>query len=171
MGGDLPARPRRAKAPTFAVWALKDPDSGNLDRVQIIKGWYQNGYPQEKIYDVAWSDGRKPNEKTGKLPPVGNTVDIKNATYENSIGDTQLGAVWTDPDFDPSKHAVYYVRVLEIPTPRWTTYDAKALGIDPPQGVDATIQERAWSSPIWYTPDPKLVNKADSYPDLHQIMN
>jgi len=171
MGGDLPARPRRVKAPTFAVWALKDPESGNLDRVQIIKGWYQNGYPQEKIYDVAWSDGRKPNEKTGKLPSVGNTVDIKNATYENSIGDTQLSAVWTDPDFDPSKHAVYYVRVLEIPTPRWTTYDAKALGIDPPEGVDATIQERAWSSPIWYTPDPKLVNKADSYPDLHQIMN
>ena len=171
MGGDLPKMPTKAKAPTFAVWALKDPESGNLDRVQIIKGWYQNGYPQEKVYNVAWSDGRKMDKKTGKLPSVGNTVDIKNATYENSIGDTQLSAVWTDPDFDQTKHAVYYVRVLEIPTPRWTTYDAKALGIDPPEGVDAVIQERAWSSPIWYTPDPKLVKKAPAYPDLHQIMN
>jgi hypothetical protein len=109
--------------------------------------------------------------KTGKLPPVGNTVDIKNATYSNSIGNTQLSVVWTDPDFDPALHAVYYVRVLEIPTPRWSTYDAKALGVDPPAGVPATIQERAWSSPIWYTPDPKLVKKADFYPNLHQIMN
>jgi len=171
MGGDLPAQPKKAKAPTFAVWALKDPDSGNLDRVQIIKGWYQNGYPQEKIYDVSWSDDRKPDAKTGKLPPVGNTVDVKNASYTNSIGDTQLSAVWTDPDFDPALHAVYYVRVLEIPTPRWTTYDAKALGIEPPAGVDATIQERAWSSPIWYTPDPKLVKHAPAYPHLHQIFD
>jgi len=171
MGGDLPAKPARAKAPTFAVWALKDPESGNLDRVQIIKGWYQNGYPQEQIYDVALSDGRKPDPKTGKVPPVGNTVDVKNATYTNSIGDSQLAAVWIDPDFDPSHHAVYYVRVLEIPTPRWSTYDAKELGIDPPAGVAATIQERAWSSPIWHTPDPKLVEKAPSYPDLRQIFN
>ena len=171
MGGDLPPKPARTKAPTFAVWALKDPDSGNLDRVQIIKGWYQNGYPQEKIYDVAWSDNRKPDAKTGKLPPVGNTVNIKEATYSNDIGDTQLSATWTDPDFDPSHHAVYYVRVLEIPTPRWSTYDAKALGIDPPEGVAATIQERAWSSPIWYTPDPKQVKKAPFYPHLHQVFN
>jgi hypothetical protein len=169
MGGDLPKK--ASKAPTFAVWALKDPNSGNLDRVQIIKGWYINGYPQEKIYDVAWSDNRKPDSKTGKLPPVGNTVDIKNATYTNDIGDTQLSAVWTDPDFKPEHHAVYYVRVLEIPTPRWSTYDAKALGIDPPAGVDATIQERAWASPIWYTPDPKLVKKAPAYPHLRQIFN
>jgi hypothetical protein len=169
MGQDL--LKKAGKAPSFAVWAMKDPDSGNLDRVQIIKGWYQNGYPQEKIYDMSWSDDRKPDAKTGKLPPVGNTVDVKNASYTNSIGDTQLSAVWTDPDFDPALHAVYYVRVLEIPTPRWTTYDAKALGIEPPAGVDATIQERAWSSPIWYTPDPKLVKHAPAYPHLHQIFD
>jgi hypothetical protein len=171
MGGDLPEKPNKAKAPTFAVWALKDPQSGNLDRVQIIKGWYQNGYPQEKIYEVALSDGRTADPKTGKVPPVGNTVDVKNASYTNDIGDTQLSAVWTDPDFKPEHHAVYYVRVLEIPTPRWSTYDAKALGIDPPDGVPVSIQERAWSSPIWYAPDPKLVKKAKSYPDLHQIFN
>jgi hypothetical protein len=154
MGGDLPKRPRNAKAPSFAVWALKDPESGNLDRVQIVKGWQAAGHGHEQIYDVAWSDNRKPDAKSGKLPPVGNTVDIKNASYENSIGDTQLSAVWTDPDFDSSQHAVYYVRVLEIPTPRWSTYDAKTLGIDPPAGYPATQQERAWSSPIWYTPEP-----------------
>ncbi len=171
MGGDLAKKPDSAKAPTFAVWALKDPDSGNLDRIQIIKGWYQNGYPQEKIYDVAWSDGRKADPKTGKLPPVGNTVNIKAASFTNDIGDTQLSAVWTDPDFKPEHHAMYYVRVLEIPTPRWSTYDAKALGIDPPEGVAATIQERAWASPIWYTPNPTLVKKANAYPNLHQIVN
>jgi len=154
MGGDLSPKPGGAKAPTFAVWALKDPHSGNLDRIQIIKGWSDpvNGYPKEAIYDVAWSDDRKADPNTGKLPPVGNTVDIKTATYDNTIGDTQLSAVWTDPDFDPSMKAVYYVRVLEIPTPRWSTYDAAKLGIDPPDGVPATIQERAYSSPIWYTP-------------------
>lgn len=171
MGQDLPKMSANAKAPTFAVWALKDPDSGNLDRIQIIKGWYQNGYPQEKVYDVVWSDNRKINAKTGKLPAVGNTVDIKNASYTNTIGDNELAAVWTDPDFKPEHHAVYYVRVLEIPTPRWTTYDAKKMGIDPPDGVDASIQERAWSSPIWYTPDASLVKKAEFYPNLHQIMN
>ena len=171
MGQDLSKKPSNAKAPTLAVWALKDPESGNLDRVQIVKGWYQNGYPQEKIYDVALSDNRKPDPKTGKVPPVGNTVNIKEATYTNDIGDSQLSAVWTDPDFKPEHHAVYYVRVLEIPTPRWSTYDAKALGIAPPEGVAATIQERAWSSPIWYTPDPKLVKKADFYPHLHQVFN
>jgi hypothetical protein len=171
MGGDLPKKPKRTKAPTFAVWALKDPHSGNLDRVQIIKGWYENGYPQEKIYDVAWSDNRRPDPKTGKLPPVGNTVNTKEASYTNDIGDTQLSATWTDPDFKPEHHAVYYVRVIEIPTPRWSTYDAKALGLAPPDGVAAAIQERAWSSPIWYTPDSKLVKKAPSYPDLHQVFN
>jgi hypothetical protein len=171
MGGDLPAMPEGAKAPTFLVWALKDPESGNLDRVQIIKGWYQNGYPQERVYEVALSDGRAVNPETGQAPPVGNTVDIKQATYSNSIGDTQLTAVWTDPDFKPEHHAVYYVRVIEIPTPRWTTYDAKQLGIDPPREVPATIQERAWSSPIWYTPDPSLVERALTYPNLHQIFD
>jgi hypothetical protein len=193
MGGDLPAKPDSAKAPTFAVWALKDPDSGNLDRIQIIKGWYKNGYPWEQIYDVAWSDGRKPAGSKGevvkvistdgvhisteyrtippgKLPPVGNTVDVKNATYTNSIGDNELSATWTDPDFDPSQHAVYYVRVIEIPTPRWSTYDAKEKGIEPLAMVPTTIQERAWSSPIWYTPDPSLVKKAMSYPGLRDYL-
>ncbi len=170
MGGDLPKKPARAKAPTFAVWALKDPESGNLDRVQIIKGWYKDGHPWEKVYDVVWSDGRKPDAKTGKLPAVGNTVDIKNASYTNNIGDTQLAAVWTDPDFDPSQHAVYYARVIEIPTPRWTTYDAKALGIEPLPDVPATIQERAWTSPIWYTPEAKLVKKQDFYPGLQPFL-
>lgn len=165
MGGDLPAKPAEANAPKFAVWALKDPNSGNLDRVQIVKAWYQEGHPREKIYDVVWSDGRVP-DSSGTLPAVGNTVNITEATYTNDIGDTQLSAVWTDPDFDPSQHAVYYLRVLEIPTPRWSTYDAKALGIDPLPDVPATIQERAWSSPIWYTPAPDLVKKQGFYPGL-----
>jgi hypothetical protein len=166
MGSDLPEM--SSKAPTFAVWAMKDPDSGNLDRVQIIKGWYQKGLPREKVYDVTWSDDRKADPETGKVPSVGNTVNIKKATYTNDIGDTQLSAVWTDPDFDPSQHAVYYVRVLEIPTPRWTTYDAATLGVEPPEGVAASHQERAWSSPIWYTPDPKLVKvpKQGFFPGL-----
>ena len=111
---------------------------------------------------MAWSDGRKPGTD-GKIPSVGNTVDIKNATYTNDIGDVELSAVWTDPKFDPSQHAVYYARVIEIPTPRWTTFDAKALGIDPPTDVAPTLQERAWSSPIWYTPAPNLVKKQDWY--------
>ena len=154
MGNDLPAIPAGASGPTFAVQSLKDPESGNLDRIQIIKGWVDpnNGYPREKIYDVAWSDDRKPDATTGKLPPVGNTVDIKKATYSNDIGATQLSAVWTDPDFDPAVRTLYYVRVLEIPTPRWSTYDAVKLGVAPPAEVPATIQERAYSSPIWYTP-------------------
>ncbi len=152
MGQDLPKK--AGKAPTFAVWALKDPESGNLDRVQIVKVWPNpaNGLPMEKIHDVAWSDDRKPDPKTGKLPPVGNTVDLKTAKYTNTIGTTQLSAVWTDPDFDPAHRAAYYVRVLEIPTPRWSTYDAVRNGLPMSEHVPATIQERAWSSPIWYTP-------------------
>jgi hypothetical protein len=167
MGGDLPPK-GRAKAPTFVVEALKDPESGNLDRIQIVKGWYQGGQPREQVYDVVWSDGRTPDPQTGKLPPVGNTVDVSTATYTNGIGDSQLSAVWTDPDFDPKQHAVYYVRVIEIPTPRWNTYDAVKLGRPPLEGVPATIQERAWSSPIWYTPDPSLVEKLDFYPGLQR---
>ena len=166
MGGDMPPKPDKAEAPTFAVWALKDPESGNLDRIQIIKGWYdESGNPRQKIYDVAWSDDRVADDN-GKLPPVGNTVDVSNATYTNSIGDNELKAVWTDPDFDPTRHAVYYARVIEIPTPRWSTFDAVALGVEPPAGVPATLQERAWTSPIWYTPAPDLVKKADFYPRL-----
>lgn len=154
MGSDLKPMEGTAKAPTFVVWALKDPESGNLDRIQIIKGFINKwGRADEKIYNVAWSDKRKIDPKTGKLPPVGNTVNIKKATYTNNIGNTQLGMVWTDPDFDPDQRAVYYVRVLEIPTPRWSTYDAAKLGVDIPEGIPATIQERAWSSPIWYTPN------------------
>jgi len=171
MGGDLPPKPAQATAPSFMVWAMKDPESGNLDRVQIIKGWYRGGYPYEKVYDVAWSDQREPDPDTGKLPPVGNTVDVPNATYTNDIGEAQLSAVWTDPDFDPSLHAVYYVRVIEIPTPRWSTYDAARNDLPLPTTVPATIQERAWSSPIWYTPDPDLVNQAAAYPNLRQVFD
>jgi len=132
MGQDLPKK--AGNAPTFAVWAQKDPESGNLDRVQVVKVWSnpRTGFPAEKIYEVAWSDtsNRKIDANTGKLPPVGNTVDVKKATYTNDIGDTQLSVVWTDPDFDPDLKAAYYVRVLEIPTPRWSTYDAVKLGGD-----------------------------------------
>ena len=155
MGQDLPDV--NGKAPTFAVWAQKDPESGNLDRVQIIKGFINKwGRTDEKIYDVALSDDRKADKDTGKIPPVGNTVDVKTATYTNDIGDTQLSTVWTDPDFDPKQKAVYYVRVLEIPTPRWSTYDSAKSGLPIPEGIPATIQERAWSSPIWYTPKDQM---------------
>ena len=155
MGGDLPGKPSRAKAPTFAVWALKDPESGNLDRIQVIKVWANpaNGLPMEKIYDVVWSDERKPDPGTGKLPPVGNTVDASKATYTNDIGDTQLSAVWIDPEFNPAISAAYYVRVLEIPTPRWSTYDSVRHNLPIPEDTPVSIQERAWSSPIWYTPE------------------
>jgi hypothetical protein len=149
MGGDLPAP--KAKAPSFIVQAIKDPDEANLDRVQIIKGWTKNGQIFEKIYDVAWS-GKRKRDKDGRVSSVGSTVDIKNASYANTIGAVELKAVWTDPDFDPSLDAFYYARVLQIPTPRWSTYDARQLGIAPPVDVPATVQERAWSSPIWYTP-------------------
>ncbi len=150
MGGDLPKKAGRE--PTFIVWAVKDPDDGNLDRIQIIKGWTKSGQIFEKIYDVAWSGNRKPDSVTGKVPAVGNTVDVKNATYTNTIGAVELKKVWKDPDFDPSLHAFYYARVLQIPTPRWTTYDAKKLGVPPPNWVASTVQERAWTSPIWYAP-------------------
>jgi len=151
MGGDLRNAPD-GKAPVLMVRALRDPDGANLDRVQIIKGWLgADGETQEKVYNVAWSDGREP-DADGKLPPVGNTVDVAAASFTNSIGEPMFFVHWTDPDFDPGQRAFYYVRVLEIPTPRWTTYDAKFFGIDLPEGVPATIQERAYTSPIWYTP-------------------
>jgi hypothetical protein len=150
MGSDLP--PLKGKAPTFVVWAVKDPTSGNLDRIQIVKGWTKSGQSFEKIYDVVWAGERKPDKWTGVVPPIGSTVDIENATYTNSIGSVELKTVWTDPEFDPSLHAFYYARVLEIPTPRWTTIQAKQLGVAPPDVVAPTLQERAWSSPIWYTP-------------------
>jgi hypothetical protein len=150
MGGDLPAM--KGKAPTFVVWAVKDPTSGNLDRIQIVKGWAKNGQSFEKIYDVVWAGNRRPDRYTGKVPPIGSTVDIAKASYTNTIGAVELKTVWKDPDFDPSLHAFYYARVLEIPTPRWTTIQAKELGLAPPDNVPETVQERAWTSPIWYTP-------------------
>ena len=150
MGGDLP--PAKGKAPTFIVWAVKDPTSGNLDRIQIVKGWTKSGQSFEKIFDVVWAGDRKPDKWTGVVPPIGSTVDVEKATYTNTIGAVELKTVWTDPEFDPSLHAFYYARVLEIPTPRWTTIQAAKLGIAPPDVVAATLQERAWSSPIWYTP-------------------
>lgn len=151
MGGDLTDAPQ-GEAPEFIVWAAKDPISGNLDRIQIIKGWVDaEGNTHEAIYDVAWSDGREMGSD-GKLPPVGNTVDLTTAEYSNTIGDTELSTVWTDPDFDPSQMAFYYARVLEIPTPRWSTYDAVRSGLPLLDDVPATIRERAWTSPIWYTP-------------------
>ncbi len=150
MGGDLP--PAKGKAPTFIVWAVKDPTSGNLDRIQIVKGWTKSGQSFEKVFDVVWAGERKPNKWTGVVPPIGSTVDVENATYTNTIGAVELKTVWTDPEFDPGVHAFYYARVLEIPTPRWTTIQAKQLGIAPPDVVAATVQERAWGSPIWYTP-------------------
>jgi hypothetical protein len=150
MGGDLP--PAKAKAPTFMVQAVKDPSSGNLDRIQIVKGWTKSGQSFEKIFDVVWAGDRKADKWTGVVPPIGSTVDVAKATYTNTIGAVELATVWADPDFDPGLHAFYYARVLEIPTPRWTTIQAAKLGIAPPDVVPATLQERAWSSPIWYTP-------------------
>ncbi len=159
MGGDLPKK--AGKDPTFLLWAVKDPDDANLDRIQVIKGWTKCGQIFEKVYDVAWSGTRKPDPGTGKIPDVGNTVDIKNATYTNSIGAVELKAVWRDPDFDASLHAFYYVRVLQIPTPRWSTYDAKKLGVPPPNFAPPTVQERAWTSPIWYSPSEQDARRAE----------
>ncbi len=152
MGGNLTNAPS-GKAPTFMILALRDPDGANLDRVQIIKGWLdKKGETHERIYDIAVSDGRKIGSNGRALNPVGNTVDVAKAAYTNSIGDAMLTGYWADPGFDPKEHAFYYVRVLEIPTPRWTTYDAAFFGIDRPDIVPATIQDRAYTSPIWYTP-------------------
>lgn len=151
MGGDLKKAPS-GKVPTFLVAALKDALGGNLDRIQIIKGWLdKEGKAQEKIYDVVWGGDRKPGPD-GKLPSVGSTVDIANATWTNTIGASELIGVWKDPDFDPAAQAFYYVRVIEIPTPRWTAYDAKRFGNKPLPGTQMTITERAYTSPIWYTP-------------------
>jgi hypothetical protein len=151
MGGDLAKRD--SEAPTFAVLALKDPESGNLDRIQIVKVFVNKwDRPDEKVYDVALSDGRAVDPETGTAPPVGNTVDLETATYTNTIGETQLSAVWTDPDFDRLQRAAYYVRVIEIPTPRWSTYDSVRNDIPLPESLPTTLQERAWSSPIWYNP-------------------
>jgi hypothetical protein len=152
MGGDLRDMPEGATAPSFMVYALRDPIGANLDRIQIVKGWLDaDGATHEKVHDVAWSGDRVAGAG-GKLPAVGNTVDVANANWTNTIGASELATVWTDPDFDPAEKAFYYVRVIEIPTPRWTTYDAFRFGIDIPKGVPTSTQERAYTSPIWYTP-------------------
>ena len=155
MGGNLRSQDlegRSQKVPSFLIAATKDAEGANLDRVQVIKGWVdKNGETHEKIYDVAWSDNRQ-KEANGKLPIVGNTVNTSTATYTNSIGAIQLQTIWRDSDFDPAISAFYYLRVLEIPTPRWTTYEALQLGVPFPKEMPPTIQERAWSSPIWYQP-------------------
>ncbi|MDE0421270.1 MAG: DUF3604 domain-containing protein [Gammaproteobacteria bacterium] len=153
MGGDLTQAPK-GKAPSFLIRAVKDPDGANLDRVQVIKGWRdEDGELHEKIYNVALSDGRTENPK-GEVPAVGSTVDVRNASYTNSIGDPELDVVWTDPDFNRAELAFYYLRVLEIPTPRWTAYDARFFGLrDLPDEIPMITQERAYTSPIWYTPN------------------
>jgi hypothetical protein len=152
MGGDLRNAPQ-GKAPTFLVASLKDPYRGNLDRIQIIKGWLDaEGKTHERVYDVAVSDGRKISADGRCKTLVGNTVDVPNATWTNTIGDSELITVWKDPDFDPKQRAFYYARVIEIPTPRWTAYDAKRYGVKMSDEVPMITQERAYTSPIWYTP-------------------
>lgn len=151
MGGDL-RPPEGEGAPTFLIGALRDPVGANLDRVQVVKGWLDaDGALQEKVYNVAWSDDRA-LDANGNLPEVGNTVDLDTASWSNSIGASELVTVWTDPDFDPNARAFYYVRVLEIPTPRWVLYDKLRFGIDLPAEAQLIHQERAYSSPIRYTP-------------------
>ncbi len=151
MGADLPENTTANKAPTFMVFALRDALGANLDRIQIVKGWYDGDKTHEKVYDVVWSGERKPGPD-GKLPPVGNTVDVKTASWTNASGASELGTVWTDPQFDPRHRAFYYARVLEIPTPRWSTYDAFRFGVPIPEGAPTSIQDRAYTSPIWYNP-------------------
>ncbi len=151
MGGDLTKGPD-GKVPSFMIRALRDPDNANLDRVQVIKGWLDaDGNTHERIYDVICSDGRAIAERRCDKP-VGSTVDVANASYTNTIGDPLLTAHWIDPDFDPKLRAFYYVRVIEIPKPRWTAYDAKFFKIKMPDNVAMTVQDRAYTSPIWYTP-------------------
>lgn len=154
MGGDLTQAPANKPA-RFMVSAAKDPMGANLDRIQIVKGWLDpKGNTHERVYDVAWSDARKPDAK-GKLPPVGNSVDVEHATWTNTIGASELATVWTDPDFDPALRAFYYARVIEIPTPRWTAYDEEYFKVRLKKNLPATVQERAYTSPIWYTPQGK----------------
>jgi hypothetical protein len=151
MGGDLASGPA-GKSPSFLVAALRDPYSGNLDRIQIVKVWLdKRGKRQEKVYDVVWSGDRQPGAD-GKLPLVGNTVDVANATWTNTIGASELVGVWSDPDFDATVTASYYARVMEIPTPRWTAHEAKRFGITMDEEIPMVTTERAYTSPIWYSP-------------------
>ncbi|MEH6581324.1 MAG: DUF3604 domain-containing protein [Halioglobus sp.] len=151
MGSELPVRTGGKSDPSFMVFALRDPVGANLDRIQIVKGWYDGKKLKEQVYDVVWSGDRSPDSK-GRLPAVGNTVNVAQASWTNSIGSSELGTVWTDPDFNPKHQAFYYARVLEIPTPRWSTHDAMRFGVDLPDGAPTTTQERAYTSPIWYAP-------------------
>jgi len=150
MGSDLPMR-EEGKAPSFMVYALRDAIGANIDRIQIVKGWQEGKTTKEQVYDVVWSGDRKP-AADGKLPPVGNTVDAATASWTNTIGAAELGTVWSDPDFDPKQRAFYYARVIEIPKPRWSTHDAVRFGIPIPEGAPVSTQDRAYTSPIWYTP-------------------
>jgi hypothetical protein len=152
MGSRLPTGPGN-RAPRFLIHALKDPDGANIDRVQVVKGWLDgNGNLREWVYDVALSDGRAADPVTGRAPPIESTVDVPNATYRNSVGAVSLATMWTDPDFDGSQPAFYYVRVIEIPTPRWTAYDARFFDLDPAEDIPMVTRERVYSSPIWYSP-------------------
>ena len=152
MGGDLARRERNA-APTFLVTAARDPDGANLDRIQIIKGWLdRRGRLQERVYDVAWSGDRVPDPETGKVPAVGSTVDLSGPTFANTIGAPTLASFWRDPDFDHRERAFYYARVIEIPRPRWTAYDSVYFDLELPEDVPMVIQDRAYTSPIWYSP-------------------
>jgi hypothetical protein len=152
MGGDLPARPPKAAAPVFLLEARKDPDGANLDRVQVVKVWLEGETYREAIFDVALSGGRTVDPRSGRASPVGDTVDLAAGTYANTIGAGELSAVWRDPAFDAKKPAVYYARVLEIPTPRWSTLVAIRSHLPLPKRAPPTLQERAWTSPIWFTP-------------------
>ena len=153
MGGDLSQAPANADAPAFMIRAMRDPDGANLDRLQVIKGWTDSkGKMHERIYDVSVTDGREIGKDGRCKTEVGNTVDIENATYTNAIGEALLMVHWQDPDFNPTMRAFYYVRVIEIPTPRWTAYDAARFAIKMPDEIPMTIQDRAYTSPIWYTP-------------------
>ncbi len=152
MGGDLANAPENG-APSFILVAAKDPDGANLDRAQIIKGWLdENGELQEQVHDVAWSGDRRRDPRTGKVGPVGSTVDLADATFDNSIGAAELAVVWRDENFNPKERAFYYARVIEIPRPRWTAKDAAYFGLDLPKEIPMTVQDRAYTSPIWYTP-------------------
>ena len=152
MGSDLPAKPEQAKTPTFVVWAMKDPDSAPLQRLQIIKGWVENGASQEQIFDVTCSDKLTPNPQSHRCPDNGATVNLTDCSISKGKGAVELRTVWNDPTFDATQRAFYYARVIENPVCRWNTWDAIRNKLDLPQHVTATIQERAWSSPIWYTP-------------------
>jgi hypothetical protein len=151
MGSDL-ERTASGSAPSFLVWAMRDPMAAPLQRVQVIKGWTENGEPHEEVHDVACSDGKAPDPSTRRCPDNGAEVDLATCRISDDSGDDELKAVWTDPGFDPARRAVYYVRVLENPTCRWSTWDAIRQGVEPRRNVSPTIQERAWSSPIWYEP-------------------